>query len=52
MTKHVTLGSQVVVISCVSFLLTYSLNKNSISDAGAQALTVGLQHCTNLQTLR
>ena len=46
MTKHVTLESQVVVV-----LFTCSLQKNNISDAGAQALAKGLQYCTNLQRL-
>ena len=29
----------------------YSLSHNNISDAGAQALAEGLQHCSNLQML-
>ena len=44
--------SLVVVISCVSFLFTYSLDRNSIGDAGAQALAEGLQHSTKLQDLK
>ena len=49
-----TPGSLVVVISCVSFLFTYmySLDRNSIGDAGAQALAEGLQHSTKLQDLK
>ena len=36
------------VILC---LLTCRLSSNNIGDAGALALTEGLQHCTNLQKL-
>ena len=30
----------------------YSLEGNKIDDAGAQALTKSLQHCTNIQELK
>ena len=30
----------------------YSLERNNINGAGAQALAEGLQHCTNLQKLK
>ena len=33
------------------FIVLYSLRHNKISDAGAQALAEGLQHCSNLQML-
>ena len=36
-------------IYVLSFI--YSLRGNNISDAGAQALAEGLQHCSNLQNL-
>ena len=40
-----------MMISCV-LLFTYSLDENNIDAAGAQAVAGGLQHCTNLQTLK
>ena len=35
----------------VVLLFTYRVGRNSIGEAGAQALAKGLQHCTNLQEL-
>ena len=36
---------------CSHFLFIFSLHQNNIGDAGAQALAVGLQHCTKLKNL-
>ena len=41
--SHMTRGFDLMFI--------YSLRGNNISDAGAQALAEGLQHCSNLQML-
>ena len=43
--------SQVVIICCV-LLFIYSLDRNNIGAAGAQAVAGALQHCINLQTLK
>ena len=40
-----------MVISCV-LLFMYSLEGNKIGATGAQALAGGLQHYTNLETLK
>ena len=40
--------SRYIVISQVYLVFMYRLSGNNISDAGAQALAEGLQHCINL----
>ena len=46
LSSHMTLGFMFY------HYFIYSLRSNNISDAGAQALAEGLQHCSNLQMLK